>query len=188
MTDPTPALAENPPSPASGSRRLTIGVAVAAALAGAGAAWWRLLPGEVDSHTTSALWAEQFSTPTGQALPMANFQGRPLLLNFWATWCPPCVKELPLLNRFYQAQRSKGWQVLGLAIDQQASVAKFLQHTPLDFPLALGGASGLQWVRTLGNQAGGLPFSVLFAADGRILQRKIGELSSADLESWSRTL
>ena len=119
---------------------------------------------------------------------MEAFRGRPLLLNFWATWCPPCVEELPLLNRFYADHRAKGWQVVGLAIDQPSNVRQFLARLPLEFPVALGGLAGSDIGRALGNDKGGLPFSVLFGADGNILKRKIGQLTAQDLQEWSKTL
>ena len=120
--------------------------------------------------------------------PMAALRGRPLLLNFWATWCPPCVEELPLLNAFYGEHRAKGWQVVGLAIDQPSNVRKFLERMPLDFPIALGGLGGTDLARGLGNEKGGLPFTVLFGANGSILKRKMGQLTAQDLQGWSTTL
>ncbi|OJU91053.1 MAG: redoxin [Burkholderiales bacterium 66-5] len=175
---------------AGGSRRqwLTLGVAGAAAAAGAGLAWWRFSPRSADAQAVDQFWASEFEGLDGAPMGMAVFRGRPLLLNFWATWCPPCVQELPRLNAFHEAHKGDGWQVLGLAIDQLASVRKFLQRAPLAFPVALGGVSGLTLVRDLGNPNGGLPFSVLFAANGAIAQRKIGELSSDDLQQWRASL
>ena len=131
-----------------------------------------------------AVWEQSFSTPGGQPLAMAQFRGRPLILNFWATWCPPCVEELPLLNRFHAEHQAKGWQVVGLAIDQPSNVQKFLARMPLDFPVGLAGMGGTELGRALGNLQGGLPFTVLFDANGRVLQRKMGQLSADDLAQW----
>src|SRR5690606_28826924 len=101
-------------------RRHWMAAGVALAAAGAGV-WWadrRLRPGPVVSGAEAGFWQASFDTPDGQALPMAAFRGRPLLVNFWATWCPPCVEELPLLNTFHEAQAAKGWQLVGLAVDR----------------------------------------------------------------------
>jgi thiol-disulfide isomerase/thioredoxin len=164
-------------------RALMAGVAAAALAAGAGVAWWRLRPREVDA--ADALWPLSFQTPQGTSLAMASLKGKPLLVNFWATWCPPCVEELPLLDRFYREQAAKGWQVVGLAIDQPSAVRRFLTATPVSFPIGLAGLNGTELTKTLGDDAGGLPFSVLVMPDGRLRERRMGRLSPADLKAWS---
>lgn len=176
-----------------GRRRwLTLGVAAAATVAGAGLAWRSLDPGALakaasgksaSSPGEQAFWGMRFDAPTGDALTMKAFLGKPLLLNFWATWCPPCVDELPLLDRFFGENSIKSWQVLGLAIDQPTAVRKFLQKTPLSFPVAMGGLEGTEISRTLGNSAGSLPFSVVFDAKGHIVHRKMGTLGAAELQT-----
>ena len=175
------------PSEQSASRRrwLMTGAGAAAAIAGAGFAWWRLQPHDVADGVEASFWNASMETLDGSTLTMRKFHGRPLLLNFWATWCPPCVEELPLLNRLFGEQVGKGIQVLGLAIDQPAAVRKFLDRTPLDFPIALAGLTGADLGRALGNEAGGLPFSVLFGKDGNILKRKMGQLTEQDLAQWT---
>jgi thiol-disulfide isomerase/thioredoxin len=129
-------------------------------------------------------WGLTLDTPQGQRLDLGSLRGRPLLINFWATWCPPCVEELPLLNAFYRQNSAKGWQIVGIAVDRLAPVQAFLQRLPLDFPVVLSGMDGLNLSKQFGNQVGGLPFTVLVGADGVILNRKIGKLSEADLAQW----
>ena len=118
---------------------------------------------------------------------MQTLKGRPLLLNFWATWCPPCVEELPLLDAFYRQNSAKSWQVLGLAIDQPSAVRGFLQRTPVSFPIALAGVGGTELAKAFGNSSGGLPFSVVISAAGEVLQRRIGRVTAADLAQWSQS-
>lgn len=180
-----PASADAPVAATAGRRRwLMAGVAGTAALAGAGVAWWRFQPHAMANGADEALWALQLETPTGAPLALASFKGRPLLLNFWATWCPPCVEELPLLNRFYAERSAQGWQVLGLAIDQPSLVRKFLERTPLDFPIAMAGLGGTDISRSLGNLTGGLPFTVVLGARGQVLHRKMGKITPEDLQQW----
>lgn len=182
----TPQTLPLPPASAGRRRLLTGGVAAAALAAGAGWAWWRHRLSEPSSPALDGLWNQNFAAPGGQTeVRMQAFQGKPLLLNFWATWCPPCVEELPMLNAFYAAQQSKGWQVLGLAVDQDAAVQRFLQRLPLAFPVGIAGLSGTQLTRDLGNSAGGLPFTVVFGRQGNVQHRKMGQLLASDLQNWA---
>lgn len=159
--------------------------AAAACAAGAGVAWWRLRPMDAQSPAVAAFWASHFSGPNGEALSMQSFLGRPLLVNFWATWCPPCVDELPLLNAFQRQHQAKGWQVLGLAVDQPAAVRQFLGRLPLAFPVGMAGFGGTELSRSLGNLGGGLPYSVVFDRHGAVAHQKVGKLSESDLSLWS---
>jgi thiol-disulfide isomerase/thioredoxin len=169
------------------------------ALAGAGAlaagAGWRLwqegsadgdAPGG-DGDLPEDFWALELPTPSGAGMPLRSLRGRPVLVNFWATWCPPCVKEMPELDRFAREFSGQGWQVLGVAIDQAEPVQNFLKQTPVGFPIVLAGNEGLSWVRRLGNPAGGLPFSILFGPDGRIARRKLGATSFDELAGWAQS-
>jgi len=162
------------------------GLAAAAGAAGMGVAWWRYQPRPVGTEAEATFWASQFEGPNGEAVDLAAWRGKPLLVNFWATWCPPCVEELPLLNAFYRAHAARGWQVLGLAVDQPRAVRSFLQKLPLDFPVGMAGLAGTQLSRELGNPTGGLPYTVVMGADGAVLHRKIGKVSETDLAQWAQ--
>ncbi len=133
----------------------------------------------------SDLWRQTFDTPAGGRLAMQSLRGKPLLINFWATWCPPCVDELPLLERFYNENKANGTQIVGLAADKPAFVRAFLQKMPLSFPLGLVGLPGIALSKSWGNLSGGLPFSVMLSADGSVMQRKMGQLSEDDLRRWA---
>jgi thiol-disulfide isomerase/thioredoxin len=132
-----------------------------------------------------ALFQLSFDQPSGGSLDLKNFQGKPILLNFWATWCPPCVAELPLIERFYVENRSKNWQVIGLAVDQLAAAQQFLKKMPLSFPIGMAGLAGIELSRSLGNLAGGLPYTVVLAADGSVSKRHIGALTPEHLASFA---
>lgn len=169
-------------------RWLLGGAGVLAGVAGAGLGWRQWAKGAQDP-AVQAFWQLQLARPEGGQLALASLQGKPLIVNFWATWCPPCVRELPMINAFAQAQQERavhGVQVLGIAVDQAANVNKWLARQPLVFPVALASSGGVSLTRSLGNDNGGLPFTLLLDARGDVQQRKIGEISRQELEQWAQ--
>jgi thiol-disulfide isomerase/thioredoxin len=167
------------------NRRAVLAGGVAASAALAGAAWWRWRPGAPEPAPQD-FWSLRFERPQGGELAMAGLRGRPLLLNFWATWCVPCITELPLLDAFERQHRAAGWQVVGLAIDSPTPVRTFLAQRPVGFPVGLAGFDGVALARSLGNASGALPFSVVFDRSGSIVARKLGIVHDADLQRWAK--
>ena len=128
-----------------------------------------------------------FAGVDGEPVRIGNLRGKPLLLNFWATWCAPCVAEMPLLDAFNDRSSATGWQVLAIAVDSAEPVRQFLALHRLDLPVALAGADGLQLSRDLGNGFGGLPFTAVFDAAGRLAHHHVGAIASETLETWLKT-
>ncbi len=166
-------------------RRWLYGATAAlAGLGGAGLALRKFGLNDVNEAALVALWDMTFETPQGARLSLSTFRGRPLLINFWATWCPPCIEELPLLDSFYRENNTNGWQVVGLAVDRLELVKAFLTRHSLEFPMVLAGMEGIALSKSMGNVGGGLPFTVVLGANGAILDRKIGKISLQDLSHW----
>jgi thiol-disulfide isomerase/thioredoxin len=163
---------------------LLAGVGASAGLAGALYAWQKFQPQGVMDETVQNFWLQEFEKPEGGTLSLQSMRGKPLLVNFWATWCPPCIEELPLIDAFYAANQAKSFQVVGLAVDQPSMVRRYLTQKPLRFPNGLAGFNGTALGQSLGNAQSVLPYSVLFAANGRLLKQKAGKLDQSDLDSW----
>lgn len=119
------------------------------------------------------------------ALPDA-YAGRPLLVNFWASWCGPCVKEMPELDRFARAQGEAGVRVVGIALDDRDAVEAFLRRIPVAYPILLDRAGPADSSVRLGNPRGVLPYSVLLSADGRLLRQRVGPFDAGELDGWAQ--
>lgn len=156
--------------------------ACAAAL-GAGVAWWRMAP-DASATSADALFEATFPDADGKPQPLAQWRGRPLLVNFWATWCPPCVEEMPDLQRVREEYRDRGVEVIGLGIDSAEKIQAFRSKHQLTLPLLVAGVGGSDLNRELGNRAGVLPFSVLIGADGRVRERHVGQVKPEQLRRW----
>lgn len=171
--------------------RLGLAGAALSAL-GAGVAWrqWRSAPTAAESGAAAdpTLWQLRFDRPEGGELVMASLLGQPLLLNFWGSWCPPCVAEMPELDRFAREMAPAGWRVLGLAVDNPKAVRTFLAAHPVGYTIALAGFEGAELSRRLGNQQGGLPYTVAFNAKGAAVRQKAGQTHLAELQRWAREM
>ena len=121
------------------------------------------------------------------ALPAA-WAGRTTLVNVWATWCAPCLKEMPELQAFAHKQASNGTQVVGIALDDDTEVRAFLQAHAIGYPSLVDIPGPADAGVRLGNPAGVLPYSVLVAPDGRLLKTRIGPFNdAADIAAWAAT-
>ncbi len=169
---------------------LLAGAGAAGLAAGAWLGWQRLHTTTPAASTSDAalshLWGMEFELPQGGVFKFNSLQGQPIVLNFWATWCPPCVEELPLLDSFYRENKPKSWQVVGMAVDNASAVQKFLAKTPFSFPSPLAGLGGVDLSRTLGNLSGGLPFTVVINAQGSVALRHMGKLNPEQIAGFTR--
>ena len=122
------------------------------------------------------------TTPDGQAKKLGDWQGKVLVINFWATWCPPCREEMPEFSRAQDQYGPNGVQFAGIAIDEAANVVEFSKKTPVAYPLLLGPADLPNLMAKLGNQQQALPFTIIVGRDGKLKSSHMGRMSKDDLE------
>ena len=142
---------------------------------------------QIGSSGENALWAEFLSTPwknpEGAAIDTSTWAGKTVVLNFWGSWCPPCVEEMPMLARLSDEFKSQNVLFVGIGIDSPSNIREFLKKMPIPYPIAIGGLDGSNWAKRLGNEAGGLPFTIIVAPNGSSKITKLGKISEEEIRT-----
>jgi thiol-disulfide isomerase/thioredoxin len=165
---------------------LVIIVATIAGIAG----YYTSLPEPAPQPAQPATSAEAAARLLGLKLPdldgkdqaLAQWQGKVLVLNFWATWCPPCRAEIPEFARISVKNTGNGVQFIGISMDSAEKVREFKRETDIPYPLLIGSYETFDLVADLGNRAKGLPFTIIYRRDGSVQQVKLGALPGPELE------
>jgi len=123
----------------------------------------------------------QLPAVDGKVHSLADWKGRPLVVNFWATWCEPCRREIPLLKALRREHARDSLEIVGIAVDSRESVQKYAAEHGIDYPLLVGDEGGLEAVNAFGMETV-LPFSVFADRHGRIVTLKVGELHQDEAE------
>ena len=162
------------------------GVALLALLAGS-ALWLGTRPGTSSAPAVevspAALLAAGFASTDGTATSLGRFQGKVMVVNFWATWCAPCREEMPAFARLQAKWAPRGVQFVGLSSEEPGLVERFAGDLHLNYPVWVGGDEVGALARRLGNHLGVLPFTVLLDRQGRVVDRKVGPYTEAALDS-----
>jgi len=141
----------------------------------------RLTPAVPQAPAVANLFAQSMVEASGKHAPLSQWRGKPLIVNFWATWCGPCVQEMPELNALHSEIVKKDIHVIGIGIDSQDSIMQFAQKYKISYPLYVAGTNGTSLLRQFGNDAGGLPFTVLIGADGQVKKMYLGSIKFDEL-------
>ncbi len=164
-------------------------VAVSTLAAGAGYYFgnpWQAVPppreAAPSADASARLLALTLPDLNGTPQALSQWKGKVLVVNFWATWCPPCKEEMPEFSRLHRELSSNGVQFVGISIDTADKVAAFSKETPVSYPLLVSGLESLDLASDLGNRAKGLPFTVVLRPDGNPQQVKLGKYATPDLE------
>ncbi len=168
------------------ARRAWIGAAALALGFGGFGAWLAARRYRLDAADHSAvdlLFALTLPDAGGEDIALATWRGRPLVVNFWATWCPPCVSEMPELSELQNDYGERGLQILGIGIDSTDNIRQFAEKRPMSYPLLIAGASGSELTRHFGNTSGSLPFTAVVDRDGRIRHRILGRFDNTELRA-----
>jgi thiol-disulfide isomerase/thioredoxin len=136
------------------------------------------------AHTASTnLYAQTLNDLSGKPQALAQWKGKALLVNFWATWCAPCVQEMPELSALANEEAGKRFNVIGVGIDSPGAMSEFAAKHNIKYPLYVGGMGGTELSRGFGNPSGGLPFTVLIDANGQVKKTYLGKLKFDELKA-----
>lgn len=141
-----------------------------------------------DEISSAPLYQASFNDLSGQPVALEQLRGKVSVVNFWATWCPPCRKEIPDLVEAQERYRERGVAFLGIAVeDNNSLVQDFARVYGINYPLASGREKGIALLQKLGNQAAGLPFTLVLDAQGNIVDTRRGPMSAARLAQALQT-
>jgi thiol-disulfide isomerase/thioredoxin len=169
-------------------RTAWIALALAAFCALAGALWsWQRSGAAPDAPDPEALRLFERKLPDADGVerPLATWKGKLLVVNFWATWCTPCVEEMPELQRFADEFAGRNIAVVGIGVDDADKIREFRRQHQLRIPLLAAGFDGMELARQLGNPQPVLPYTALISPDSRIVEEHSGRLEPAELRKWA---
>jgi thiol-disulfide isomerase/thioredoxin len=173
-------------------RLAMLAVALAFGAALVGQRYWAEPPnpliGTPEEVRPAEFWATQLPDLQNRAQALKQWQGKVLVVNFWAPWCPPCRKEIPDFMRLQERHGQTGLQFVGIALDEPDKVTTFVDETGINYPILLGAEEAAALSMASGNRLGGLPFTVVFDRRGNAVATLTGGVTEARLEALVKPL
>jgi len=123
-----------------------------------------------------------FPDLSGESRTIGDWKGKVLVVNFWATWCPPCLEEIPMFVRLQRQLGGQGLQFVGIAVDQHDKVVEFVARNAVNYPIMIGQLDAIKIAETAGNHSGGLPYTLIFDRSGQLVSRHSGGLTEKELK------
>ncbi len=136
----------------------------------------------ISAETITRLFTTRLIDTDGKLQPFSQWQGKTLVINFWATWCPPCREEMPSFSRLQTKYAANGIQFVGIALDTSDNVATFSKQHPVSYPLLMAENEGMELTKQLGNAQMALPYTVVLGADGGVRLTRLGRVSEQELD------
>jgi len=165
---------------------LIVTVALLALGAGLFAGWRAQAPASLSPEQAQSaaetLFVSTLPDLSGDQQPFAQWRGKLLIVNFWATWCPPCREEIPQFIKVQEKYRSRGLVFVGVAVDKKDAVRAYADEIGINYPVLFGDFEAMELSRKVGNRAGALPFTLIIDRSGKIIATKLGGLTQAKLE------
>ena len=158
-------------------------ISLLALLAGVATSQWIYKTGLASDPAVKAFFANSWQAPDGKTVDTQKWQEKVLVVNFWASWCPPCVEEMPTLDKLQQEFLQQNVLFVGIGIDSPSNIREFLSNTPVSYPIVIGGLEGSNLAKQLGNSQGALPYTIIINAKGKATYSKLGKISEDDIRS-----
>ena len=157
------------------------GISLLALLGGILTSQWISKTGLASDPSVKAFFANSWQGPDGKSVDASKWQGKVLVVNFWASWCPPCVEEMPTLELLQKEFLQQNVLFVGIGIDSPSNIREFLEKTPVSYPILVGGLDGSSLSKQMGNTQGALPFTVIINGQGKATYSKLGKISEEEL-------
>ncbi len=158
-----------------------VGISLLALALGVLTSQWIYRTSLADEPAIKAFFDNPWKTPDGKTVDTNSWRGKVLVVNFWASWCPPCVEEMPTLDQLQAEFSPQNVLFVGIGIDSPSNIRQFLEMTPVSYPVVIGGLEGSALSKQLGNAQGALPYTIIIDAKGKATSSKLGKISEEEL-------